>query len=240
MPQAIHLLLFLLVLLLPGLMSAIFILHFRKRRYENSEYRAATGIPFRAVRRDLGLWGEYLTWQHLKRLRGYKKFLFNCYIPKGDGTLTEIDLILLHASGVYVIESKNYSGWIFGNEEARYWTQSFRRGRRERFFNPIKQNNAHIKQLRRFVPGLKPEAIQSVIVFSKRCALRKITLTTRQHIVIKRNQVLQAIAPLAGRRLLSSEDIDAIFQRLFPHTQLTEQEKQAHRQRIAEMYQKNP
>lgn len=35
----------------------------------------------------------------------------------------EIDLIMISETGIYVFESKNYSGWIFGDEKQRYWTQ---------------------------------------------------------------------------------------------------------------------
>ena len=226
---------FLLLVTLPGLLIAVLVLLYLKRTYEKSEYFAATRTPYRAVRRDLGLWGEYLTFRCLRKLTGYKKFLFNCYIPKEDGALTEIDLIMLHVSGVYVFESKNYSGWIFGNETDSQWTQSFPSGRKEHFFNPLKQNNAHIKQLQRFLHGLAANAFRSVIVFSERCALRKITLTNKRHIVVKRNEVLHAVMPIANLQILSTEDIDAIYQRLYMQTQLSSQEKQAHRQRVTDI-----
>lgn len=232
-----HILIFLLLAALPCIAVATLIPLCRKRAYEKSEYFAATRTPYRVIQQDLGLWGEYLTFRCLRKMSGYKKFLFNCYIPKENGTLTEIDLIMLHSSGVYVFESKNYSGWIFGNEADPQWTQSFRSGHKERFFSPIKQNSSHIKQLQRFLPGLQTEVIQSVIVFSERCTLRKITLTTHQHIVVKRNQLLRAIARLSNRQVLSPADINAIYQRLFPQTQLTAQEKESHRQLVADIAQ---
>jgi len=66
---------------------------------------------------DTGKAGERYTKEVLIPLSGFKHFDSNCYIPKPDGTLTVIDLILLHISGIYVIESKNYSGLIYGHEE---------------------------------------------------------------------------------------------------------------------------
>ena len=73
---------------------------------------------------DAGSIGEHFVRQALLPLEGYKKLLSNCYLPKSDGTFTEIDVILLHESGIYVVESKNYSGWIFGKDYEQYWTQS--------------------------------------------------------------------------------------------------------------------
>ena len=232
MPQS---LLLLLLTVLPTALVCGTIYLFQKRAYERTEYFIATRTPYRAVRKDVGLWGEYLTYRKLSKLPGGRKFIFNCYAPKENGTFTEVDLIMLHTSGVYVFESKNYGGWIFGKETDRQWTQSFRSGRRERFFNPLMQNNSHIKQLQRFLPGLAREAFQSVIVFSERCELRKVTLTSDQHLVVKRDRLPRAIAPYLLRQLLSPADIDVIYQQLFPQTQLTEQQKQAHVQRVADI-----
>jgi len=208
--------------------------------YKRSDYYTATRKRFRTVRRDLGLWGEYLTYLKLRKLPGDKKFLYNCYVPKGDGTFTEIDLIMLHASGVYVFESKNYSGWIFGSEADQYWTQSLRGGRKERFYNPIKQNNAHIRQLMQFIPNLTRESTHSVIVFSERCELRKLSYSTEQQMIVKRNHLNRTMKLHLQRQLSSPIDIDAIYQKLYPQTQLTEQQKQAHIQRVTEIKQKPP
>ena len=60
----------------------------------------------------------------LEQLEGQKAIISNCYLPLKDSGTTEVDLILIHESGIYVIESKNYSGWIFGSENHKYWTQS--------------------------------------------------------------------------------------------------------------------
>jgi len=123
-------------------------------------------------------------------LNGYKKFLFNCYIPKQNGTTSEIDLIMLHTSGIYVFESKNYSGWIYGAESQRMWTQTFGNGHKEHFYNPLMQNSTHIKWLRHLITDIDESIYNSVIVFSNRCRLMKLDLTTSNHKVINRYNVL--------------------------------------------------
>ena len=66
---------------------------------------------------QLGEIGEYLIWKELKSFeRKGGRFLFNLYIPKANDETTEIDVVLIHPKGFFVIESKNYNGWIFGNE----------------------------------------------------------------------------------------------------------------------------
>jgi hypothetical protein len=52
---------------------------------------------------------------------------------------------------------------------------------------------------------------------------------------VKRDQVLRAVKSVAIRQVLSPADIDAIYQRLYPQTQLTAQEKESHRQRAADI-----
>ena len=120
----------------------IFILYTVKRKkYEKTEYFAQTHHAYRKLRGDKGLLGEYCIYTYLKPLKGHKRFLFNCYLPKEDGETTEVDVILLHESGIYVFESKNYSGWIFGTESKPYWTQTLpkKRGRSQKssFLNYI-------------------------------------------------------------------------------------------------------
>ena len=127
---------------------------------------------------DKGSQGEYLIWDSLQQLPGYKKFLFNCYLPKRNGESTEVDLILLHESGIYVFESKNYSGWIFGTETQQYWTQSlpgrYGQAHKVKFFNPILQNQAHLKWLGKYL-GIDSNLFYSCIVFGDECTLKDIT-----------------------------------------------------------------
>jgi len=181
---------------------------------------------------DPGPKGEYLAYRALGGVKGRKKFLFNCYIPIKPGYWSEIDLIMLHRSGVYVFECKNYSGWIFGSEGDVRWTQTFQHGQTERFLSPVKQNNAHIRWLRRFLPKLSEKAIHSVVVFGDRCELKRIVLTADRHIVVKSDGLLNAIQPLLRGRVLTKRQIRRLHKRLYPQTQLTPQEKQRHRDNV--------
>ncbi len=63
---------------------------------------------------DSGSFGEYLIQYALFNISGYGKVLNNLYIPY-KGKASEIDVIMLHEKGIFVFESKNYSGWIYGS-----------------------------------------------------------------------------------------------------------------------------
>lgn len=69
-----------------------------------------------------GKLGEVLTAKELKyvQLFGRKgRILRNIYVPKDNGETSEIDLLYITQKGIFVFESKNYSGWIFGDEKSQ-------------------------------------------------------------------------------------------------------------------------
>ncbi len=116
---------------------------------------------------DLGAYGEFLT-EYLfgsGNIEGYYKTLHNIYIPYINKT-SEIDVLLIHEKGIFVIESKNYSGWIFGSAGQKQWTQMLNKQTKYRFYNPIMQNDTHIKALSDYL-RIDKEIIKSFIVFSE-------------------------------------------------------------------------
>ena len=81
-----------------------------------------------------------------------------------DGT-TQVDHILVSRFGVFVIETKDYTGWIFGNANQANWTQVLYRSK-FRFQNPIFQNLRHVRAVQGLLDFLPPAAIESVVVFT--------------------------------------------------------------------------
>ena len=120
----------------------------------------------------LGRLGEDFIEGELKRK--YWKFpvLKNIYVPY-MGTTAEIDLVMIHEKGIFVFESKNYSGWIFGAADQPYWMQSFPNGEKRQFYNPIMQNRTHINALAQYL-NLPLHCFHSCVVFSDRCTFKKV------------------------------------------------------------------
>jgi hypothetical protein len=81
-----------------------------------------------------------------------------------DGT-TQIDHILLSKKGVLVIETKNYSGWIFAETEDVTWTQVTGK-RKNTFQNPLRQNYKHWLAVQSVLSFLPQEVMQSIVVFT--------------------------------------------------------------------------
>lgn len=96
--------------------------------------------------------------------------LFNdVMLLTNDGT-TQIDHVLVSPFGIFVIETKNMKGWIFGQERDAYWTQQIFK-RKCRFQNPLRQNFKHIQTLASHLE-INPALIYSVIVFVGNASFR--------------------------------------------------------------------
>ena len=85
-------------------------------------------------------------------------------VQMDDGT-TQIDHVVVSRFGVFVIETKDYNGWLFGNANDPYWTQVLFR-RKFRFQNPLFQNRRHVRAVQGLLDFLSPEAVKSVVVFT--------------------------------------------------------------------------
>ncbi len=206
----------------------------KNRDYKAGAYYHITKVPLISIKRDLGRYGEYLTYMELKCFENDgAKFLFNVYIPKENGETTEIDVLMISKKGIFVFESKNYSGWIFGSENQKNWYQTLPAGRgkshKEHFYNPIMQNRSHIKHLKMFVG--KQIAMHSIIVFSERCTLKNVTVKSSDVNVIKRNQVSFVVSNICKRiaeDILTENDITNLYNKLYPCTQVSNAEKAQH------------
>jgi predicted RNA-binding Zn-ribbon protein involved in translation (DUF1610 family) len=86
----------------------------------------------------------------------------NVTLPTEDGS-TQIDHVLVSQYGVFVIETKNMSGWIFGSEHQKVWTQNIYK-QKHKFQNPLHQNYKHAKTIESIL-GLDGEKVFSVVVF---------------------------------------------------------------------------
>src|SRR5690554_1005027 len=86
----------------------------------------------------------------------------NATLPTDDGT-TQIDHIVVSRYGIFVIETKNMKGWIFGTANQAQWTQKIFK-QSYKFQNPLHKHYKHTKTLESCL-GINPAAIFSVIVF---------------------------------------------------------------------------
>ncbi len=86
----------------------------------------------------------------------------NVTLPTEDGS-TQIDHVIVSKYGVFVVETKNIKGWIFGSPNQKTWTQQIYK-HKNKFQNPLHQNYKHTKVLRDLL-GLNEDQVFSVVVF---------------------------------------------------------------------------
>ena len=86
-------------------------------------------------------------------------------LPTKDETTTQIDHVVVSRFGIFVVETKDYNGWIFADAHAAQWTQMLAYGKRKnRFQNPIHQNRRHIAVISELL-GVPQDRFRSVVAF---------------------------------------------------------------------------
>ena len=96
--------------------------------------------------------------------------LHNVTLPTTGGGSTQIDHLIFSPYGLFVLETKNFKGWIFGTEKQREWTQQIFK-KRSKFQNPLRQNYKHTKTLQDLL-DIGAEYVYSVIAFVGDCELK--------------------------------------------------------------------
>lgn len=205
----------------------------RKRQFKDSDYYLETANSFENTMYDKGNRGEYLTYSYLEKISGMRRYIFNCYIPKSDGTTTEIDVIMIHEKGIFVFESKNYSGWIFGNEQDKTWTVSLRSrhgtAKKYHFYNPVRQNKNHVKWLAKYL-GIPQEKFYSFIIFGSEATLKNVLISSPYLNVLYNYNIPYYVGNMVNTlpSVLTGEEIDEIYHKLEIHSGKTAEEKQKH------------
>ena len=155
-----------------------------------------------------GTYGEKLTVFDLELCvyYGFKGIiLHNLEFEIGNKTI-QIDILFITAKGIFVIESKNYSGRISGSEHQDNWTLSTPK-KKYKFYNPLRQNQTHINVLSKITHNLK---FFSLIVFSERCTLDYIDIHSSDVFVFQRFAMKDVINDIFSDKLdiMTTENIE--------------------------------
>lgn len=210
---------------------------FCRMRYRSSLYRSSCRIAkYSDLKKDRGAYGEFLVYDALRREKG--RWLFNLYLPKGEEK-TEIDALLLSERGIFLLESKNFSGRVYGSVGNPEWFHTFETSRgikKQRFFNPIMQNSAHKKALGRLIG--REEVIFPMVVFGKNTDLRVQAPKeySKELMTLKR---LPSAVHSFEKGALEQEEIERLYGVLEPYTRVDAHQKYCHRALVAKKNQKN-
>lgn len=116
-------------------------------------------------------------------------YLLDDVYLKVNDNYVQIDHIVVSKYGIFVIETKNIKGWIFGTDNSEYWIKSMY-GKKYRFRNPLKQNYYHVKSLQSLLNIPQNKFVQIVVFMrgaSLKCKTGKIVITSRKLIRVIRS-----------------------------------------------------
>lgn len=140
--------------------------------------------------KDKGLIGENIVSSFLEKLDPEKYRVINdLRIININRETSQIDHLIISNFGIFVIETKNFLGTIYGGEYINYWTQKFNKNYKKKFNNPIKQNSWHIKVLKDILKKYPGMPYFSIVVFMEGADLRVGTNTD----VVYANDLLKTI-----------------------------------------------
>lgn len=133
------------------LIAAAALIGYFLRGYQNNHYQNT---------------GEVLVRNALvKHLKSNSWHLLNNVTLQLQNHTTQVDHILVSRFGVFVIETKHYKGWLFGDEKSKEWTQVIWK-KKSRFQNPIHQNYKHVIAIQDILDFIPKEHIIGVVVFT--------------------------------------------------------------------------
>lgn len=135
-----------------------------------------------------GIIGEKSISSILYLLDKSKYSVINNIVLKRDTKTSQIDHVVISDFGIFVIETKNYKGWIVGNEKSEHWTQVLFK-RKQRFYNPINQNLGHIKVLKTYLSKYPSINYIPIVVFLSKSDIKVKTT----HDIINSRQLIHTI-----------------------------------------------
>lgn len=137
----------------------------------------------------------------------YNRF-HNVIIPASNGT-SQIDHILVSEYGIFIVETKNKGGWIFGSEDQANWTQTFY-GKKYSFQNPLRQTYRQKKILAEFL-SINESYIHTVVYFVGDCKFK-----TQRPSNVLTSRLGKYIKGFSDK-LLSEDQINQIIRKLEQH-----------------------
>ena len=126
------------------------------------------------------------------------------------GKTSQVDHVVINPNGIFVIETKNYSGRIYGNESQLNWTQVLNYGRvKNHFYSPVRQNQTHVYAIREILKQDVP--IYSVVVFVK----GNIKYISSPNVYTIRGLLQKIKEP--SEKIISLEQMNMIYDKLSKH-----------------------
>lgn len=207
---------------------------YRYIKYKKSGYKGSSfyDIYIRNDNNSLGAYGEMLICNELNKIKD-GRVLNNIYLYSVDGKSTEIDLLFIHPTGIYVIESKNFSGYIKGDIKYNQWLQILGRNK-YKFANPINQNQKHIDYINNILEHKYDKNTYNIVVFSEKCTIGKINYNREEARVLKRENLIKVIKRIIEKTepCMAIEQVEYLYHKFGYSNKVSQEEKLKHIENI--------
>lgn len=174
-----------------------------------------------------GAKGEYKIEKLLRKLKKNEYKIFNDIYLEVNGKSSQIDHLIVSIYGIFVIETKNYQGWIHGNEKSEYWTQSIYK-EKIKFRNPVKQNWSHIYTLKNILQNFGYLKYYPIVVFVGEATLKNIFSNIP---VVYKYELLETIKKHRETHL-SFEKVEDIYNQICKYKVEEKSKKRNHRKYV--------
>ena len=213
-------------------------------------------IAFLKTNKFKGVYGE---WQVNRVLKSLAKKVggleLHDLMLEDHRSSSQIDNLFLSTKALYVIEVKNFNGFVFGSESQQDWTITVKhinekRGKngkiykktyisKHQFYNPISQNKTHINKIYNLTDIANLIPIYNIVVFGNRAKLKKISHSDSVYVVtLKRlKKTIINIENNLTKELTIEQQSDIIDQ-LYYHNITSRKRKRKHVKDIKKKYSK--
>lgn len=195
---------FLIALIIIGVFFAI-----RIYIYENSEFSKMTNYSIFNIWTNSKVKRLYKLSQSLSKLQGDKKVLLNVILPNSN----VIDAIVVHESGIYVINTIEMNGWIYGREQDAEWAQALNKKEElNKFDNPIIDNKKMILDLKEILK-VEKHLFHSAVVFTNNCTIKKVVVKSNNVSVLHMRDLKDYWSNKLDRQV-TNEEVNNIYNTL--------------------------
>lgn len=173
-------------------------------RHDNSVFYKMTGYTYLDMLTNKKIRTMHKIVQSLDRVEGSHKILVNVQVPVNNEMQT-VSAIVLHESGIYIVNLKEKSGWINGREQDIQWTELLHKNKSRVFDNPIHETKRLAYALQDQLPEVDVQLFQSVVLFSNECSFQQIEIQSDDVEVLKMNGLKKWLGSLQGKNLSETE-----------------------------------
>lgn len=172
---------------------------------------------------------EYKTFNEIKFIDGFQKILDDILINIDDIKSSQIDLVGLHSTGIYVIECKNTTCTVSGNYSDKYWDYS-----NDSRYSPLYQNNSHINVLKDTLGIYDNSYFNSIIVFGDKSTIKLCNNSCSEDfynpIITTLKNIRSCIYKITKEKdnILSTDELIEIYKKLSDYSRPTPQARIKH------------